>query len=69
MYNYGMMKPILVVGFGRGQFVLVSEIYKIKYHMNKYNDIEQTKTLFRDSGFTNIDLRTTGKHICAIGYK
>jgi len=52
-----------------GQFVLVSEIYKIEYHMKKYNDAEQTKILFDDSGFKRIDLQTDKKCICVIGYK
>ena len=52
-----------------GQFVLVAEIYKITYHMEKYNDVEQTVALFKDSGFRNIELLTNQKHICVSGYK
>ena len=52
-----------------GQFVLVAEIYKIKYHMDKYNDVEQTKTLFESSGFKNIELLSDKKYICVTGYK
>jgi len=59
---YRVLKP-------NGQFVLVAEIYKIEYHMKKYNDIEQTKALFEDSGFKNIDLLSNQKCICVTGYK
>ena len=63
------MKEVYRVLKPGGQFVLVSEIYKIKYHMKKYNDMEQTHVLFRDSGFTRIDLSSNKKCICVTGYK
>jgi ubiquinone/menaquinone biosynthesis C-methylase UbiE len=59
---YRVLKP-------EGQFVLVAEIYKIKYHMKEYNDIERTQKLFIDSGFKDIELLSNKKCVCVIGYK
>jgi ubiquinone/menaquinone biosynthesis C-methylase UbiE len=53
----------------RGQFVLVSEIYKIEYHMKKYNSVEKTVTLFDESGFKSIEFLSRQKSIRVIGYK
>ena len=59
---YRVLKP-------NGQFVMVAEVYKIKYHMKEYNDIDKTRTLFEDSGFKSIDLLSNQKHNCITGYK
>jgi ubiquinone/menaquinone biosynthesis C-methylase UbiE len=40
----------------KGQFVLVSEIYKINYHMTKYKTMEELKELLLNSGFSNINI-------------
>jgi ubiquinone/menaquinone biosynthesis C-methylase UbiE len=52
-----------------GVFVLVSEIYKIQYHMNVYNTEELTKKLFLKSGFKNVNLMKQPGCICVIGGK
>jgi ubiquinone/menaquinone biosynthesis C-methylase UbiE len=52
-----------------GKFVLAAEVYKIEYHMEKYNDVEDTKTLFMESGFKNVDLTLDNKVICVVGCK
>jgi ubiquinone/menaquinone biosynthesis C-methylase UbiE len=59
---YRVLKP-------GGQFVLVAEIYKIKYHMKEYNTAEQTRALLEENGFTDIDLLSNQKCICITGYK
>jgi ubiquinone/menaquinone biosynthesis C-methylase UbiE len=59
---YRILKP-------GGQFILVAETYKIKYHMKDYNDIEKTRKLFVDSGFIDIELATNKKCVRVIGYK
>ena len=59
---YRVLKP-------GGQFVLVAEVYKIKYHMKEYNSIEQTITLFEDSKFKDINLVSNIKYICVTGNK
>ncbi|MDR2737244.1 MAG: class I SAM-dependent methyltransferase [Gracilibacteraceae bacterium] len=59
---YRVLKP-------GGQFVLVAEIYKIKYHMQEYNNTEQTKILFEDGGFSSVDLSTYQKSIRVAGNK
>jgi ubiquinone/menaquinone biosynthesis C-methylase UbiE len=63
------MKEIRRVLRPKGQFVLVAEVYKIGYHMEKYNDVEGSKKLFEDSGFTRVDLSADNKIVCVAGYK
>jgi SAM-dependent methyltransferase len=52
-----------------GQFVLVSEIYKIEYHMKEYNSAEKTVTLFEESGFKSIEFLSRQKSIRVTGLK
>jgi len=53
----------------KGQFILVSELYKMSYHMKEYNNAELTKVLFKECGFKNIRLLYENKAICIIGEK
>jgi len=52
-----------------GQFVMVAEKYKIKYHMEEFNNTEKTKELFLRGGFKNIVLLEDKANICISGYK
>ena len=53
----------------KGQFVLVSEIYKINYHMTKYKTMEELKELLLNSGFSNINVFETKQDLCFVGTK
>ena len=52
-----------------GQFVLVAEKYKIKYHMKEFNNTEKTKELLAVNNFKNIVLLENQQSICISGYK
>lgn len=52
-----------------GQFILVSEVYKIEYHMKEYNSAALTEVLFREAGFSQVRLMQAEKSICVVGTK
>ena len=52
-----------------GQFLLVSELYKIEYHMKEYKNTESMEKLFLNSGFKNVDTFESNKNICFLGTK
>lgn len=53
----------------KGQFVLISEIYKIDYHMTKYKSIEELKELLLNNGFCNVNVFETRQDLCFVGTK
>ena len=63
------MKEIHRVLKPNGCFVLVAEIYKIEYHMKKYDSVTKTRDLLIDSGFCKINTLKNANSICVIGYK
>ena len=48
-----------------GQFLLVSEIYKINYHMTAYKTSDELKALAQEIGFESKSF-TTNKYICLV---
>lgn len=52
-----------------GQFVLVAENYKIKYHMKEYNTPESLEKLLLTCGFKSINILHKPKAICVIANK
>ena len=52
-----------------GQFLLVSELYKIEYHIKEYKTTESMEKLFLNSGFKNVDIFKTNKDVCFLGIK
>jgi len=63
------MKEIHRVLKPNGCLVLVSEVYKIEYHMKEYNSVIKTRDLLTNSKFTNINILKNANSICVIGYK
>jgi ubiquinone/menaquinone biosynthesis C-methylase UbiE len=52
-----------------GRFVLVSEIYKINYHMKEYTTIDEMKELLFISGFSSVSVFETKKDWCFVSVK
>ena len=52
-----------------GQFILVAELYKIDYHMNKYKTTESMHGLLLNSGFNDINVFKTNKNVCFLAIK
>ncbi|MEK5396236.1 SAM-dependent methyltransferase [Paenibacillus sp. VTT E-133280] len=52
-----------------GTFVMISEIYKINYHMKKYTKNDEIDQLFRQSGFQTVNIHENNKWRCYIGKK
>ncbi|KGE16500.1 class I SAM-dependent methyltransferase [Paenibacillus wynnii] len=52
-----------------GTFIIVSEIYKINYHMQSYTQNEEMEQLFQKAGFQKIEIRENKKWRCYLGYK
>jgi ubiquinone/menaquinone biosynthesis C-methylase UbiE len=52
-----------------GTFVIISEIYKINYHMKQYTKNEEMEQLFRKSGFQTVNIHENNKWRCYIGKK
>lgn len=52
-----------------GRFIIISEIYKIQYHMTDYNTEESLKKLLLDIGFSKVELIQKDKSICVIAEK
>lgn len=54
-----------------GKFMIVAELYKIKYHMESYKTKEELMHLFNKTGFNNIEFYENRKKgwVCIIGFK
>lgn len=52
-----------------GTFVIISEIYKINYHMNQHTKNEEIDQLFRKAGFQTVNIHENNKWRCYIGKK
>ncbi len=54
-----------------GQFIIISEIYKINYHMEDYKTKTDIKQLFENIGFQKVDIKEDTKKgwLCIIGIK
>lgn len=52
-----------------GTFVMISEIYKINYHMKQYTKNKEIEQLFLDSGFQSVHIHENRKWRCYIGKK
>lgn len=52
-----------------GTFVMISEIYKINYHMKQYTRNDEIELLFRESGFQTVNIHENNKWRCYIGKK
>lgn len=52
-----------------GKFIIISENYKIQYHMSSYNTDDSLNTLLLDIGFSSIELIKKDKSICIIARK
>lgn len=52
-----------------GTFIIISEIYKINYHMKKYTKNDEVVELFQASGFQNINIHENNKWRCYVGKK
>lgn len=59
---YRVLKP-------EGRFVLVSELYKMEYHMNEYKTPDALEELLTGIGFLNITLSQTSQAICLVAWK
>jgi ubiquinone/menaquinone biosynthesis C-methylase UbiE len=63
------MKEVYRVLKQDGQFIIVSELYKIKYHMKRFKTKEEMEKLFRKVGYNAVKIYENGKWICFIGIK
>jgi ubiquinone/menaquinone biosynthesis C-methylase UbiE len=52
-----------------GTFVIISEIYKINYHMKQYTKNEEIDQLFRKSGFQTVTIHENNKWRCYVAKK
>ncbi|NLK96291.1 MAG: class I SAM-dependent methyltransferase [Clostridiales bacterium] len=52
-----------------GKFIVISETYKIQYHMSYYNTEDSFKKLLLDVGFSKVELINKEKSICMIAQK
>ncbi|OMD23752.1 SAM-dependent methyltransferase [Paenibacillus odorifer] len=52
-----------------GTFVIISEIYKINYHMKQFTKNEEMEQLFRKSGFQTVNIHENNKWRCYVGKK
>jgi ubiquinone/menaquinone biosynthesis C-methylase UbiE len=52
-----------------GTFVIISEVYKINYHMKQYIKNEEIDQLFRKVGFQTINIHENNKWRCYAGKK
>lgn len=57
---------VLKVG---GTFVIISEVYKINYHMKQYTKNEEIDHLFRKTGFQTVNIHENSKWKCYVGKK
>lgn len=63
------VKEIVRVLETGGTFVMISEIYKVNYHMKQYTKNEEIEQLFLDSGFQSVHIHENRKWRCYIGKK
>lgn len=59
---YRVLKP-------EGQFIIISELYKIQYHMEKFTTIPEMEELFKNLRFRQIEVIDQGKWIFLKGGK
>lgn len=59
---YRVLKP-------KGQFILVSELYKMEYHMAEYKTADALTSLLTDTGFSRIERFKTAQAICLAAWK
>ncbi len=52
-----------------GRFLLVSEIYKINYHMKEYKTADALRALFVEAGFTDVQVFQSKAAVCFVGTK
>jgi ubiquinone/menaquinone biosynthesis C-methylase UbiE len=52
-----------------GTFVIISEVYKINYHMKQYTKNEEIDQLFRKVGFQTVNIHENNKWRCYAGKK
>ncbi|MEK4347762.1 class I SAM-dependent methyltransferase [Paenibacillus sp. FSL P4-0184] len=52
-----------------GTFVIISEVYKINYHMKQYTKNEEINQLFRKVGFQTVNIHENNKWRCYAGKK
>lgn len=63
------VKEVFRVLKNGGIFIIISEIYKIDYHMKMYTRNEDVEQLFQHSGFQTVDIHENNKWRCYIGVK
>lgn len=52
-----------------GTFIIISELYKIQYHMNRYKDKDSMRKLFTAVGFPEVRIRENDRWITVAGVK
>lgn len=52
-----------------GNFLLVSELYKINYHMKSYKTSEALRELLLKNGFSNVHIFQSKSELCLVGTK
>jgi hypothetical protein len=52
-----------------GKFLILSELYKINYHMKRYNTNESLKELLKDTGFETVEIYEKNQCICVVAEK
>jgi ubiquinone/menaquinone biosynthesis C-methylase UbiE len=52
-----------------GNFLLVSELYKINYHMKEYKTPETLRELLLKNGFSNVNVFQSKSDLCLVGIK
>ncbi|OBZ14777.1 hypothetical protein A8L34_12795 [Bacillus sp. FJAT-27264] len=52
-----------------GTFIIVSEIYKINYHMPSFTQDEEVEQLFRQTGFKAVKIQENRTWRCYVGTK
>ncbi|WP_339173036.1 class I SAM-dependent methyltransferase [Paenibacillus sp. FSL H7-0943] len=57
---------VLIAG---GTFVIISEIYKINYHMKQFTKNEEMEQLLWKSGFQTVNIHENNKWRCYVGKK
>ncbi|MFC3748533.1 class I SAM-dependent methyltransferase [Paenibacillus sp. GCM10012306] len=53
----------------KGTFIIVSEIYKINYHMHSFTQNEEIEQLFRQVGFKTVRIQKNRSWRCYVGTK
>lgn len=52
-----------------GQLLILSEVYKINYHMKQYNTNNGIRKLLKDTGFRSVEIYEKNQCICIIAAK